>query len=244
MNVGVNHQNSVLGEGESLPATPGDSTRNQNVTSPVSSIASNLHSSSNNNNPNSISSSLLPSGQTQNQTQTQNPGKPDLAKIERENFQEVSYQEPSHWCKIAYYELNSRVGEVFQSRSTNVIVDGFTDPTNNSSRFCLGLLSNVNRNSTIENTRRHIGKGVHIYYVGGEVYAECLSDSAIFVQSRNLREVLRECPGVEENSRTAAFGKAPFANIQDKANTCGILILHDLHWSLPRTFRAHAYTFF
>ena len=41
------------------------------------------------------------------------------------------------------------------------------------------------RNSTIENTRRHIGKGVHLYYVGGEVYAECLSDSAIFVQSRN-----------------------------------------------------------
>jgi hypothetical protein len=58
-----------------------------------------------------------------------------------------------------YYELNSRVGEAFQASVTSIVVDGFTDPSNNADRFCLGLLSNVNRNSTIENTRRHIGKG-------------------------------------------------------------------------------------
>ncbi|XP_073989237.1 mothers against decapentaplegic homolog 1 isoform X2 [Rhodnius prolixus] len=97
----------------------------------------------------------------------------------------VSYQEPPYWASIAYYELNCRVGEVFHCQSHTVIVDGFTNPSSNMNRFCLGQLSNVNRNSTIENTRRHIGKGVHLYYVGGEVYAECLSDSAIFVQSRN-----------------------------------------------------------
>ncbi|XP_022255125.1 mothers against decapentaplegic homolog 5-like [Limulus polyphemus] len=97
----------------------------------------------------------------------------------------VAYSEPQYWCSIAYYELNSRVGEVFHTQHHSIIIDGFTDPSNNNNRFCLGLLSNVNRNSTIENTRRHIGKGVHLYYVGGEIYAECLGDSAIFVQSRN-----------------------------------------------------------
>ncbi|KAL2304798.1 hypothetical protein Nmel_006753 [Mimus melanotis] len=101
------------------------------------------------------------------------------------DVQAVAYEEPKHWCSIVYYELNNRVGEAFHASSTSILVDGFTDPSNNKNRFCLGLLSNVNRNSTIENTRRHIGKGVHLYYVGGEVYAECLSDSSIFVQSRN-----------------------------------------------------------
>uniref|UniRef100_A0AAR2J4F4 Mothers against decapentaplegic homolog n=1 Tax=Pygocentrus nattereri TaxID=42514 RepID=A0AAR2J4F4_PYGNA len=109
------------------------------------------------------------------------PGSP----FQMPDVQSVAYQEPKHWCSIVYYELNNRVGEAFQASSTSVLVDGFTDPSNNRNRFCLGLLSNVNRNSTIENTRRHIGKGVHLYYVGGEVYAECLSDSSIFVQSRN-----------------------------------------------------------
>lgn len=101
------------------------------------------------------------------------------------HMQPVTYQEPQYWCSIVYYELNNRVGEAFHASRTSIVVDGFTDPSNNADRFCLGLLSNVNRNSTIENTRRHISKGVHLYYVGGEVFAECLSDSSIFVQSRN-----------------------------------------------------------
>ncbi|CAG9767562.1 unnamed protein product [Ceutorhynchus assimilis] len=97
----------------------------------------------------------------------------------------VPYQEQDNWASIAYYELNQRVGEVFHCGNMSVIVDGFTNPTTNSERFCLGSLSNINRNSVIENTRRHIGKGVHLYYANGEVYAECLSDHSVFVQSRN-----------------------------------------------------------
>lgn len=100
-------------------------------------------------------------------------------------FDQVCYSEPKDWATLCYYELNNRVGETYNVHVPSVVVDGFTDPNTSSSRFSLGLLSNVNRNSTIENTRRHIGKGVHLYYVGGEVYAECLSDSAVFVQSVN-----------------------------------------------------------
>ena len=75
------------------------------------------------------------------------------------DVQPVTYQEPHYWSSIVYYELNNRVGEAFHAQQPSIIVDGFTDPSNNADRFCLGLLSNVNRNSTIENTRRHIGKG-------------------------------------------------------------------------------------
>lgn len=51
---------------------------------------------------------------------------------------------------------------MYQCHSPHVVVDGFTNPRNDLNRFCLGQLSNVNRNSTIENTRRHIGKGMNI----------------------------------------------------------------------------------
>ena len=50
----------------------------------------------------------------------------------------VMYCEPQHWCTISYYELSnrslncisSRVGETFHASQPQIIVDGFTDPSN------------------------------------------------------------------------------------------------------------------
>lgn len=96
-----------------------------------------------------------------------------------------------HWATISYYELNTRVGEQVKVSVPECLIDGFTDPTNGEvsgqHKISLGLFSNVNRNSTIENTRRLIGKGMKLTYVPyqGSLYAECLSDSPVFIQSRN-----------------------------------------------------------
>ncbi|XP_070781291.1 mothers against decapentaplegic homolog 2 isoform X5 [Enoplosus armatus] len=90
------------------------------------------------------------------------------------DLQPVTYSEPAFWCSIAYYELNQRVGETFHASQPSLTVDGFTDPSN-SERFCLGLLSNVNRNATVEMTRRHIGCNLKIF--NNQEFAALLAQS-------------------------------------------------------------------
>ena len=62
---------------------------------------------------------------------------------------------PEYWCSIAYFELDSQVGETFKVPSScpNVTVDGYVDPSGGN-RFCLGALSNVHRTDPSEKARQ------------------------------------------------------------------------------------------
>ena len=81
--------------------------------------------------------------------------------LKNENYETVYYQEPKdHWCSVAYFETNDRVGDIYHAENDVFQIDGFTNPRMDANRFSLGQLSNIKRNSSIENTRRHIGKGM------------------------------------------------------------------------------------
>ncbi|CAH1398159.1 unnamed protein product [Nezara viridula] len=104
---------------------------------------------------------------------------------------------PEHWCSIAYFELDTQVGETFKVSSTSpcVTVDGYVDPEG-ANRFCLGALSNVHRTEQSERTRLHIGKGVQLDLRGeGDVWLRCLSDHSVFVQSYYLDREAGRSPG-------------------------------------------------
>ncbi|XP_058790639.1 mothers against decapentaplegic homolog 5-like [Phymastichus coffea] len=144
----------------------------------------------------------------------------------------ISYQEPGCWGTIAYYELNSRVGEPFQCTQPVVSVDGFTSPVHDGDRFCLGKLTNVHRNSVIENVRQHIGQGICLHYAGGELFVECVSAKAIFVQSRicnhqnqyNPTDVIK----VHSGMTLKIFDTQMFGEILNKVVEHGFSAVYDL----------------
>lgn len=98
----------------------------------------------------------------------------------------ISDEGQGHWCRITYAELNQKIGEPFKGSSPEVIVDGFTDPSVHNRRFSLGVLYNINRNSTIEMTRRAIRRGVCLENCNeAQIYVKNLSESSIFFHSKN-----------------------------------------------------------
>ncbi|XP_031332617.1 mothers against decapentaplegic homolog 4-like isoform X2 [Photinus pyralis] len=104
---------------------------------------------------------------------------------------------PEYWCSVAYFELDTQVGETFKVPSScrTVTVDGYVDPSGGN-RFCLGALSNVHRTEQSEKARLHIGKGVQLDLRGeGDVWLLCLSDHPVFVQSYYLDREAGRAPG-------------------------------------------------
>ncbi|TPP65805.1 Mothers against decapentaplegic 2 [Fasciola gigantica] len=107
----------------------------------------------------------------------------DMADLTNPLLNMVAYSDLKYWCTVFYYELNTRVGDAFHAGRLTLTIDGFTEPCYRADRFSLGSLSHVDRPPQVEMTRRHIGRGLRLHHVGNEVYLECLSDAAIFVQS-------------------------------------------------------------
>uniref|UniRef100_A0A914UXP2 Mothers against decapentaplegic homolog n=1 Tax=Plectus sambesii TaxID=2011161 RepID=A0A914UXP2_9BILA len=104
---------------------------------------------------------------------------------------------PENWCSIAYYELDTQVGETYKvaAYQPNVFIDGGVDPSG-TGRFCLGALSNVHRTEVSDKARQYIGKGIRLDLKGeGDVWLTCLSDMSVFVQSYYLDREAGRAPG-------------------------------------------------
>lgn len=115
--------------------------------SPVSSVSNSSYGTNYSQQPNEVDAfldGLVNQQPKQVVVGTANGGQSD--------YVQVHYEHQPFWATISYYELNSRVGEAFKcsANQLSVTIDGFTYPCNgNTDRFCLGQLSNVNRNSTV-----------------------------------------------------------------------------------------------
>uniref|UniRef100_A0A183CPN8 MH2 domain-containing protein n=1 Tax=Globodera pallida TaxID=36090 RepID=A0A183CPN8_GLOPA len=100
------------------------------------------------------------------------------------------YAGTNFWCFVYYYELNERVGEVFkaewrqnaQGEHPQLLIDGGVCASYENTRYCLGLRNRKYQSQSGTAVRRSIGKGLRLFQRDENIYLECLSDSALFVQ--------------------------------------------------------------
>ncbi|XP_055348918.1 mothers against decapentaplegic homolog 3-like isoform X2 [Paramacrobiotus metropolitanus] len=173
-------------------------------------------------------SNSVPSPGSSGDTNSHAPMSPDVDPADGEP---VAFVEPAFWCSVNYYELDARVGEAFHASLPSVTIDGFTDPSN-AERFCLGALSNIKRDPVVKFTRRYIGKGVRLYTIGGDVYAECLGECAVFVQSAsyNQRNGLHPATvcGIAPGWTLKIFSNQEFAAVLTRAAAQGFEAVYEL----------------
>ncbi|CAF0955720.1 unnamed protein product [Adineta ricciae] len=143
----------------------------------------------------------------------------------------VPFEEPHEWCHISYYEMSTRVGEQYRASQSQVIIDGFTDPSS-AERFCLGGLTNVHRTTEIDKARRYIGRGVKLFHIRGSVFAECLSANPVFVQSPITNKRLSWHPAtvckIPPNVRLKIFDSDDFTQVLASAVNEGYKSVYQL----------------
>uniref|UniRef100_A0A915DCB9 MH2 domain-containing protein n=1 Tax=Ditylenchus dipsaci TaxID=166011 RepID=A0A915DCB9_9BILA len=131
---------------------------------------------------------------------------------------------PSSWCHVFYYEMNERVGEPYKAAGEHVIIDGLCAPSDGT-RFCLGILSNANRNPVCIGPRKQIGRGCHIFKDGDDIYLESLSESPMFVQAPLYAEFNRDHLAtvyrLPQNMRIKVFDKPTFDRLVSEATSQG-----------------------
>ncbi|TKR64751.1 hypothetical protein L596_025239 [Steinernema carpocapsae] len=145
--------------------------------------------------------------------------------------------EPDYWCSIGYYELNSRIGQTFQVSMPMAVVDGFTEPMGQSNqeyqRICLGLISNVNRNATVDNTRKHIGKGIRLDNTPEGVTLTNLSQASVFINSKCVNYELGNGPEavikMPANCQMNIFPMKVFSMMWSQAQKQGYIQMNELH---------------
>lgn len=201
-----NQQQVLNGTGTNAPAT------SQGASSSVTSAGSSVNPPGNTSNSNGIMLYDIRSGGEASQQHVQNgrritqdwqgsyPSASSLESAEpwlQEEFPEIDINTPlpEYWCTVHYFETDLKIGDIFKVRSSysSVVIDGFFD-SSREDRFCVGALTNVQRNPSSEKARPYIGKGVQLENLAdGSVYVRVLGGYPVFFESYYLdRESGRE----------------------------------------------------
>ncbi|XP_075464230.1 mothers against decapentaplegic homolog 6-like [Ascaphus truei] len=91
-----------------------------------------------------------------------------------------------YWCKLAYWELRTRVGRLYNVSEHSVHV--FHDLPKGSG-FCLGHVASETRNEAVRRTRGKIGQGLTLSREQDGVWVYNRSEHPVFVNSPTLAPV-------------------------------------------------------